>query len=1287
MTYEEYKKSKHKQSDTTGTVNSSTPKMSYAEYRKKTATQKVADFNTSAQKYFSDYQSFANSAVSDSQNIGYHNATSMLEKRIQTAADLRKRADALVTSLETSGDILSGDYSNIITQISSTKKGVDGIMDFFGGRARDYSNWNTEDDYNAYLAEQEKRNEYSNKSYTELQKIIGGLSDGAEKEWLVDYADTKKTKDDWEKELSYSKAELTYLRQLQSERDRLTEFQGMATATPEYYDLKKRWEIYHNQFDNLDERIDALEKNIWSLERDVKYKFLNQNEDYAELSTPQDHASMVYRMVNDPSLTKKMDVGTDIGQKSKNGFIEAVAGVVDDFTFDNLQHMTNDERSTFNYIYEKEGKSAAKEYLEYLESALNERSMDQRLKTVSDLTQSVPVFSQTAASLLSVPLKLKGGVSGMIDATGQKIRNDITGENKPIDYNTDAMFFSKAASTIRGTVARNIVDATGSIDLDEEDHPVLSRLLNGKSLADVYQLGMSMVDSAAVAGMALINPALGKAGTVMLGGAAGTQAMLDAVERGASDDQALAMGILSGFFEMFFEKYSLETLLNSNGRRFIDKVWRQAVAEGSEEFFTSAANNVADMIVMAEKSGYMKNVADYVASGMSESKAMQQAFLDMGVDMGWDLVGGLISGGIMGGGSKVASASVQQLQNYKTGKNILSTDGGVDALLYSADQVRSVSPIQTQNALANQIDKVNQKPTARNVGQLNATVQAANNQANTSTNPSDVAKRLSSKGVSSEKVDGIAEAVSARLNGQELTRTQKYILSSALDSPTVQSVISELMKKKSNGIDSTLKNAYDEINTIGGNENGRETALWDLQNQRADGSLPGSQDQTRAAIGDGSGVPGTLGENDRTFHETLPAARRGVTSAIDVFSDDDYATVKGGSSLHQVQNTFRQEYGIECHVIKDSSWTRSSPAYSRDGVVYIREGIDLGTLSTAVPHEATHVMKQQSFQPYVDFILRTPDMLNFQSEVIQKLLDRVADHKKIDPFDASPQQLFSFYDELNAVVYGLYKSGVLDNNEFDYHEYIPGAFNDFASYIQAIDRLHEEFRNQRNASGQTKAADGGVDALMNLANKNDLIQKKSHGVDSAQKRVYDDSNIRDGIPNEESTELQNLSDQGIDAFSNHDNGTVIDGAALQQFQNAFSEEIHEGGASVPRPTWRQSELDAVADFPEYKAQKSFMNGKEVPYGTKGSVRPDYYKSGFSVDIKNYNVESTSSRSNLARNIETQYSQRIENLPDGTKQAVLIDVRGQKVSISALLVLYNDIIQRTNKGVEVLFKMN
>ena len=42
-----------------------------------------------------------------------------------------------------------------------------------------------------------------------------------------------------------------------------------------------------------------------------------------------------------------------------------------------------------------------------------------------------------------------------------------------------------------------------------------------------------------------------------------------------------------------------------------------------------------------------------------------------------------------------------------------------------------------------------------------------------------------------------------------------------------------------------------------------------------------------------------------------------------------------------------------------------------------------------------------------------------------------------------------------------------------------------------------------------------------------------------------------------------------------------------------------------RPTWKQSELDAASDFPGYAAQQSFLKGETVPYGTKGSVRPDY----------------------------------------------------------------------------------
>ena len=152
-------------------------------------------------------------------------------------------------------------------------------------------------------------------------------------------------------------------------------------------------------------------------------------------------------------------------------------------------------------------------------------------------------------------------------------------------------------------------------------------------------------------------------------------------------------------------------------------------------------------------------------------------------------------------------------------------------------------------------------------------------------------------------------------------------------------------------------------------------------------------------------------------------------------------------------------------------------------------------------------------------------------------------------------------------------------------------------------------------------------------------------------------------------------------------GDVDDVAPGVKNKKADVGKVNTESGNTSRPTWRQSELDAASDFPDYDAQKSFINGKEVPYGTKGSVRPDYYKDGYSVDIKNYNVESASGRSNLARNIEKQYYQRIQNLPAGTKQSVMIDIRGQNISDADISALYDDIMRRTNNGVEILFKMD
>ncbi|MFY4766935.1 hypothetical protein ACOTVC_08785, partial [Campylobacter sp. GB48] len=103
-------------------------------------------------------------------------------------------------------------------------------------------------------------------------------------------------------------------------------------------------------------------------------------------------------------------------------------------------------------------------------------------------------------------------------------------------------------------------------------------------------------------------------------------------------------------------------------------------------------------------------------------------------------------------------------------------------------------------------------------------------------------------------------------------------------------------------------------------------------------------------------------------------------------------------------------------------------------------------------------------------------------------------------------------------------------------------------------------------------------------------------------------------------------------------------------------------SNIPKkPHWRKSEEDISKLYHDYEKQKSFLNGKEVPYGTKHSVRPDLCKNGSSIEIKNYNLDKTSSVNNLINIITKQYQQRLQHLPSKTEQIFIIDSRGQNIS--------------------------
>ncbi|WP_207388761.1 DUF637 domain-containing protein, partial [Stutzerimonas kirkiae] len=124
-----------------------------------------------------------------------------------------------------------------------------------------------------------------------------------------------------------------------------------------------------------------------------------------------------------------------------------------------------------------------------------------------------------------------------------------------------------------------------------------------------------------------------------------------------------------------------------------------------------------------------------------------------------------------------------------------------------------------------------------------------------------------------------------------------------------------------------------------------------------------------------------------------------------------------------------------------------------------------------------------------------------------------------------------------------------------------------------------------------------------------------------------------------------------------------------------TDNVAPSGSSA-RPTPKQSEIDVGTELGAgARPQISYKNGQEVPYGTAGSVRPDWcIGSVCSVEVKNYKVATN--QQGLINNVSKQALQRAENLPQGMQQQIVIDVRGQVVTDAQKNAVIKGIVQKS-----------
>lgn len=237
---------------------------------------------------------------------------------------------------------------------------------------------------------------------------------------------------------------------------------------------------------------------------------------------------------------------------------------------------------------------------------------------------------------------LLGGL-GAVSAWGQKIENAVTGKDTPIDYNNPLMRPSIKAQAIREGKSADIEERTKGW--------IGSNTGIGNLYSAAFNLGASMADSAAIAGLTALGvPAW--AGTLALGSSAAASTMREASERGLPEDRALLLGTITGLAEWFFEKYSVESLIdNINNPETVRQLLTQAAVQGgieaSEEGLTTIVNTLADMLISGDYSEYEITKRNYMEAGFSETEAAKKASSDWLKGMSMDLVGGFISGGTM----------------------------------------------------------------------------------------------------------------------------------------------------------------------------------------------------------------------------------------------------------------------------------------------------------------------------------------------------------------------------------------------------------------------------------------------------------------------------------------------------------------------------------------------------------------------------------------------------------------------------------------------------------------
>lgn len=370
----------------------------------------------------------------------------------------------------------------------------------------------------------------------------------------------------------------------------------------------------------------------------MRFEDVRSDPDWQKKST---QGAAYYYSVIAPADTKAMDNATRIPTSDTDGVATALGMIGADKSYLRpSDEWSTEEKSTYFYLVDKEDMSRADEFARQTNAKYANAEKYEKLQKIEEW--STQNFGSGAlATAASVGAFLVGGADMAADVVEYAARGEITA--KPFVSATE---FSSAVTS---AVSNALNQKYGTTEFLGEQ----------RGLGDMYQVAASVAQSmASIALGSAAGKLAGVAGNMagevgslaVFFGSSGAMGIDEALERGASPEQAIAYGVLKGGIEVLTEKFSVENLLtNVNIKTALQSILMQAGIEASEESMSTLLGTVADAAVMGDKSELHVARYYYLSQGYSMEEANKKASTEWLNGLAWDAISGALSGGMSAG--------------------------------------------------------------------------------------------------------------------------------------------------------------------------------------------------------------------------------------------------------------------------------------------------------------------------------------------------------------------------------------------------------------------------------------------------------------------------------------------------------------------------------------------------------------------------------------------------------------------------------------------------------------